>query len=344
MCQNILYSNKVKKMRLLSLLVLVFSFGNVGAQNSFSILFSSPRDEGAEVIFEDASHNYIGVGQSSDSDTYIYTPKIWVVFNNGDTLTRSYPLTSDTSWVFLDIRQKSDGNYMVTGTIMWQPDYYENLVVVELDQGFNIVSRKITLLPGMETLGQWKMKKHLGSYYVFACTAGPTSTPAWVGDPYFIKLNANFDTVYTFHTKLSGGQIICDVEFSRDGGDFYIFSDSYMPGGKRDKMIVYDTLFNYKYYRSFPSNSYAGLIQGNWLTDTTLLIGCCYNEFYSGEEKHCLAEMDTLLVVKREYFADAPDTVDLCGLGTNFAFRSNDSIFYTGIKKARIAFWPNTPS
>ena len=330
-------------MRLLSLLILLFFSSNIGAQNSFSILFSSPKDEGPKVIFEDVSQNYIGVGQSIDSDTYIYTPKIWVVYSNGDTLTRSYPLTADTSWVFSDIRQKSDGNYMVTGKIMWQPDYYGNLIVVELDQEFNIVSQKITMLPGMETVYQWEMKKHLGSYYFLACSAGPTSTPAWVGDPYFIKLNANFDTVYTYHTNLSGGQIICDVAFSGDGGSFYIFTDSYLPGGTLDKMIVYDTLFNYKYHKNFPSNLYSGLIQSKWKTDNTFLIGCNYLSMEL-ESKQCFSEMDTSLVVKREYFADAPDTVDCSGFGTTFDFRSYDSIFYTGIKKARAAFWPNTPS
>lgn len=332
-------------MRFLYLLILTLSFSNVTAQSSFSILFSSPRDEGPEVIFEDASHNYIGVGQSIDSDTYIYTPKIWVIYNNGDTLTRSYPLSSDTSWVFSDIRQKDDGNYMVTGNIMWQPDYYGNLVVVELDQNFNIVSRKITMLPGMETFYQWKMKYHLGSYYIFACSAGPYSTPAWVGDPYFIKLNANFDTVYTYHTNLSGGQIICDVEFSSDGENFYIFSASYIttPLGLHDQMVVYDTSFNYKYYKDFPSNRYQGMLQANWKTDTTLLIGCNFTSHQS-ENKQCFSEMDTSLTVKREYFADATDTVDYCAFGTTLDFRSNDSIFYTGIKSARVAFWPQTPS
>lgn len=226
-------------MRIKTTILLIFIvFGHfVNAQTTFSVLFKNPLNEGVWSMIEDANKDYIAVGQSIAWSYESMSGKVWKIGVNGDTISRTYHF-GDTATGFLDIRQLNNGNYLVTGTIMWQPDYYENLLLLELNQDLSIVNKKIILLPGMEHTRGWVMKKLLNSYYIITATAGPNSMTSEIGDPYFIKLNANFDTVLSYHVKLPGDQVADDILFSSDSSQFFVFGQSYISlggGGFRKK-------------------------------------------------------------------------------------------------------------
>lgn len=329
-----------------TILLIFIVFGHmVQAQNTFSVLFKNPLNEGVWSMIEDTNKDYIAVGQGNAWSYESMSGKVWKIGVNGDTLSRTYHF-GDSAAGFQDIRQLNNGNYLVTGTIMWQPDYYENLLLLEINQDLGIVNKKIILLPGMEHTRGWVMKKLLNSYYIITATAGPNSMTSEIGDPYFIKLNANFDTVLSYHVKLPGDQVADDILFSSDSSQFFVFGQSYISlgGGGLQEKVVYDTSFNFIGYKVFPSDQYRGYNQAKWITDTTFIMGCNYLSYQDFNDYQCFMEMDTALQIHNENHIGVPDSNDYCGASNTFDFYTTDSIHFAGTKNVIIDFWPQDPS
>lgn len=331
-------------------LFLIFSHISY-AQNTFSILFTRYGNEVAGCMVEDSENDYIAVGVHHIGVIQPTKGAIWKISNKGDTLTKVFTFC-DSSSSFCQILQHSNGNYIVLGRISSPPYLIDNLLILELDKNFDIVHQKVIELPGMEHMYGWGFKKQLKCYYLLSGSAGPNSTPADLGDPYFIKLDENFDTVCTYHIKLSGEQRIQDFIFSTDKSKILLFGQSYisLPWGEaRNEMVIYDTRFNYMGYKLFPKDGlddgYSDYMQGRWLTNNTFLMSCNYNEAYQTTTQQCFMEMDTSMNFYIRKIYGVPDTNDHGTLlSRTFDFVNTDSIYFTGVKNLIVSFWPNEVS
>jgi len=317
----------------------------LNAQNTFSVLFQKANSsEGPEMMIENNAHDYITVGSYLNEFTYQNTAGIWILKNNGDTLSREYHFNDSTS-LFSYIEQIPNGNYMVIGSIMHPPDYFSDLLVLELNENFDIINQKVIQLPGMEKFYSWEMKRLLNSYYLLAATYGPTSTPTWTGDPYYIKLDSNFDTLKTNHLKLSGRQSLDDFIISPDSSHFVAFAQSYIPqpnGGLINNEIYIDTNLNIIGYRLF--NVRFDTFQADWITDSTFLLAC--NTYTTPDYLYnqCFLKTDTLMNIYQEHQFGIPDTNDWRALIKTFVQDSTGNIYFLGSKNGIPTFWPTEPS
>ena len=324
------------------------------AQSTFSIRFKQLHTaEGIGMVIENDAHDFIGVGAKSDNVTMMQIATLWAISKNGDTLTREYHF-ADSSAGFLYIEQNLTGGYYVVGTISNQlisppgpyPAYYYNHLVLELDNNFNIIHQKVTVLPGMETIYGWKIKKLLHHYYIITATSGNNSMTTWVGDPYFIKLDENFDTIQIYHAKIGGSQAVDDFIFSQDSSKIFLFGTSYIPlpngtGGR--EMVMYDTNFNYLGYKLF-TDIHLSEFRAKWLSDNTFIIGCNKSTTPDHLYDQCFLLSDSALTIYKQTQMGIQDTNDWCATNITFDFSTTDSIFYTGIKNGVPSFWINEPS
>lgn len=314
-------------------------------QNTFSVLFQKTNStDSPDMMIENSTHDYIAVGTFLNEWTLQNSAGIWIIKNNGDTMSKEYRFNDSTS-IFAYIEQIPNGNYKVLGSIMHPPDYFSDLLILELDGNFNIVNQKVIQLPGMETFYSWKMKRFLNSYYLLASTAGPTSTPTWIGDPYFIKFNSEFDTIQTHHLKLSGRQAIDDFIVAHDSSHLIAFAGSYIPqpsGYGKNNEVYIDTNLNITGYRLFSVRF--DTFQADWITDSTFLLAC--NSYTTPDYLYnqCFLKTDTLMQIFQEQQFGIPDTNDWRALLTTFVRDSTGNIYFLGSKNGIPTFWPTEPS
>lgn len=329
------------KKRTLILIFLISMFHFAPCQNTFSVLFQSPLKDAINSIIEDDNGDFIGVGYSMDAAYSSYRGKLWIISPAGDTLSKTFDFDNFAS-TFLNIFKISPNDYKIVGTAMSSPDFYEDLLIVNLDSSFNVISFEITDLPGMEHIGCWVMKTMKGNHYILSGSSGPNSIPAFISDPYFIKLNSNFDTIKTYHTTMSGEQNIRDFIFSSDSSKIYLFATSYisLPWGEAmDEMVVYDTSFNYYYFKEFQSAKTIGYNNAKWINETKFLMASNYSNFDDNtEQSFCF--MDTSMYSYSERHIGAPVIKDYAGVLNTFDFRTTDSIHYIGNKNVIIEIWP----
>ncbi len=320
---------------------------SLNAQNSFQILFPvSNRSEKVWSVIEDIAGNFLSVGTQTKIENPTEQGILWRISYTGDTLSRVFSFGDSTS-TFSDIRQKENGNYIVTGKIRGTPDFNDNLLVLELNTDLQIISKKVIVLPEMQKSYVFKMKKYLQSYYILLGNYGPESTPPYLHDPYFVKLNNNFDTVLTRRYSIQGDQYASDMIFSPDGSQMWIFADSYFPeftGASLEQMVIYDTLFNFISVKTFQDYFVNGNMKAKLLSDSTFLIGFQHADYNSHEQDIAFTEIDSTLIITNVSSIGAPDTIDYMAANAGIDFANPDSIHFAGTKNVVIAFWPQESS
>lgn len=312
------------------------------AQNTFSFCFPKAGYETAYYLIEDSQNSIIAVGTqlvgNNPSDG-----AIWKIDSNNDTLTRAYDFGNmNVQFTYIE---ESDTGYLVVGLIQDTIDTeVSNILVLKLNNNLDIAWQKVIIQNyGFES---WKFKKHDGYYYMMS-SAFQNSGYA---DPYFMKLNSNFDTVRTYRSGyMLGGQYIDDFMFSKDGSQIYVFGTSFisLPYGEyRDEIVFYDTAFNYLGYNLFPQDGvngfYSNYMQGKWMTDTTFLMYCNYIPSSDNMIEQCFMEMDTAMNISNRIFIGVPDTNDVgCLTSHTYSFSNPDSIHFAGTKNFIVSFQPD---
>ncbi|HOI88044.1 MAG TPA: T9SS type A sorting domain-containing protein [Lentimicrobium sp.] len=317
------------------------------SQNSFQVSFSTPnKSEYCNCITEDFEGNLIGVGGLVKIADPSSLGVIWKISNCGDTLSKVFAF-GDSLFGFSDIRLLQNGNYKVTGTIGTSYETLNCLQTLELSPDLNIVNRHLTVLPYLQTAYDMHMRKHLQSYYIMISNYGPNSSPPYLSDPYFVKLNSNFDTVFTKQYALDGDQSCTDMLFSPDGSQLWLLSEAYFPeltSACLTQMVVYDTMFNFVRVKTLTDYRMAGQNMAKWITDSTFILGFKYAPLNPHEEDVAFAETDSTFQFSSFTRIGVIDTIDYMAFEMGLDFLSPDSIHYTGTKNMVPDYWPQQPS
>jgi len=331
----------------IAIILIACSLGNsmkLHAQNTFSYVFKKPGMDLATFMIEDSEGSIIAAGTQS---MYITPSKgsLWKIDKNNDTLSRTYGYP-DKDLYFDYIEETANGEYLVFGCIGdTSNNVTTQLVFFRLNRDLEIVWQK-TMDLNYELYSS--IFKKSGDYYYLLMSATPT--PNTQCDPFFIKFNSEFDTVRTYHSGyMLGGQYIEDFMFSKDGSQLYVFGASFIPlpyGELRDEIVFYDTTFNYLGFHKFPKDELIGdysiYMQGQYLTDTTLLMYCNYTDFSDFKSQHCFMEMDTAMNIYNRIFIGVADTNDHgCLTSHTYSFSNPDSIHYAGTKNLIVSFQPD---
>ena len=322
--------------RIIFLLIALNSFLLSNSQTTFNYIFKSPLS--SDYVGDIAEHNgnYYAIGGGCINA--FCTGTIYKITKDADTLTKTFSF-GDSSCMFINFFFENN-KVIIVSTIASPPDYYEDLMIIVLDSNLNYLQRKIINLPYLEYSQTWRMKKHQDSYYILTSTKGPSSTPPSAGDPYFIKLNSQFDTIRTYVTRMEGVQKIQDFLFSKDGTEIYLFSDFYFRPADlnySDQFIVYDTAFNFKYYKVFPSGIHTIMQDVEWFNDSTIIMA---NSHGYPNNDQWFRLMDTTLAVLNQNHVGVPELVDHGGAENTFDFINTDSIYFAGVKNVIAMFFP----
>jgi len=339
---------------------LFFCLSASNAQNTYQILFKNPYNDRIYSMIENSNKEIIGVGISIHSLSAYYasmTAKIWHINNQGDTLTKCFAF-HDTTTAFFRISQLDNGNYLIVGNIFIPPDYSViKMMLLELNQDFEIVTRRLYSIAGYSVLGAHVFFE-LFNGYLFLCKVDEGTTSKMC----MMKLNANYDTirtrVYSYPVYQAGD--FMDGIFSPDSSQIWAFSNGLIYNAHQsDHMIVFDTAMNLVKIKSFPyfvnqnppyyniEVIYEHNMSVRRFTDSTFLVGC--NHFYEvdGEPQWDVgfSVLDTTLIRKPIKYLGAVDTVDYATFARpTFDFINTDSIYFASMKRNIADFYPQKPS
>ena len=174
---------------------------------------SNPPDE-ARAIRPTADGNYIIAGTTGAVGGLWKDFYLLKINNAGDTLwTRIYNgFWSETAY---DVRQTSDGGYIIVGTTYHLTNFYKNIFVVKTNNAGDTL---------------WTRSYDRGLYYDFAYSvvqatdggyyiAGSTYiSGAPEADAYLIRTNSSGDTLWTRLYGGSAGEFFTSIEHTSDGG------------------------------------------------------------------------------------------------------------------------------
>jgi hypothetical protein len=335
------------KMKYLLTLIFLSCIILVHGQPSFQIIFPTEgRNEVGGSIIEDSQGNYLAYGSCMGDIELVLQGMIWKIGPTGDTISKVI-VFGDSASVICYVTQIENGNYKAVGWIGSDINEAHNLLVLELDASLNILSRKDIELPGIQAVTTFIMKKHLQSYYLFLGNYGLQSNPPNLNDPYFVKLNSNFDTVCTRRYSINGNQQCHEMLFSPDGSQLWLLSEAYFPElvtGCLVQLVIYDTLFNYERVKTLNRTDMMGLSKAKWITDSTFLLAYNYRKYRSTQQNIAIAETDSSFLFTDYTLIGAQDTIDYIGFGNALDFNSPDSIHYVGTKNIIPDFWSPHPS
>ena len=332
-----------------SLLILVIFFMHLSllsGQNTFQVLFNgqNTNDAGSKII-EDNEGNFLIVGSFVRVESPTRQGMIWKISSVGDTISKIIGNNDSVIELFYVI-QLENNNYKIIGRIGASASSINKLLVLELNTSLDIISRKEFELPGFQTISFSYLKKYLNSYYIFFGITGAGANPPNLRDPYFVKLNSNFDTILTRSFSIYGDQTCNDMLFSPDGSQMWLLSDSYFPELTTScfvQLVVYDTLFNYQRVKTLTRTDMMGLAKAKWLTDSTFIL--TYNHVtFPLQEEIAFTETDSTFLFNKNTLIGAVDTIDYIGFGTAVDFISTDKIHYVSTKNLIPDYWPQQPS
>ncbi|HMT77721.1 MAG TPA: T9SS type A sorting domain-containing protein [Saprospiraceae bacterium] len=338
---------KTFKLTILFSCIISVQIGNLFGQNSFQVCFPTEnRNEYCSYIIEDIEGNYFGAGGGTQIANPTLQGMMWKISSSGDTLSKVF-VFGDSLSSLSDIRILENGNFKVTGIIGASRETLNSLLTLEVSPDLNIVKKQFTVLPNLQTAYDMHMRKHLQSYYIMISNYGPNSSPPYLSDPYFVKLNSNFDTVFTKQYALNGDQTCTDMLFSPDGSQLWLLSEAYFPeltSACLTQMVVYDTMFNFVRVKTLTDYRMAGQNMAKWITDSTFILGFKYAPLNPHEEDVAFAETDSTFQFYSFDRIGAQDTIDYMAFGMGLDFSSPDSIHYTGTKNMIPDYWPQQPS
>ncbi|MDY0026781.1 MAG: T9SS type A sorting domain-containing protein [Lentimicrobium sp.] len=316
-------------------------------QPSFQILFPTPgKNEVGGRIIEDNEGNYLACGSGMNDTEFLLQGMIWKISTTGDTLSKVITF-GDSRSVIGYITPIENGNYKAIGWICSDINESYKLMVLELNANLDIICKKEIELPGIQTISNFRMEKHLESYYLFLGDYGLGSNPPNLNDPYFVKLNSNFDTVCTRRYSINGNQQCHQMLFSPDGSQLWLLSEAYFPElvtGCLVQLVIYDTLFNFEGVKTINRIDMMGLSKAKWITDSTFLLAYNNRKYRLTQEEIAITETDSAFLFTDYTLIGAPDTIDYIGFGYTLDFNSSDSIHYVGTKNMIPDFWPRQPS
>ena len=329
------------------IIIMLLYAGHLFGQNSFQVWFSSSgKNEVGSRILEDNQGNYLIAGSFNRIADPVQQGVIWRISPTGDTLSKTFVFGDSVNW-FTNIEQLENGNYRLLGPIGTSILTCNKLLSLELDAELNIVNRKEVTLPGIQTISTSVIKKHLESYYLFLGDYGLGSNPPNLNDPYFVKLNSNFDTVCTRRYSINGNQVCYDMLFSPDGSQLWLLSEAYFPelityGSVQ--LVVYDTLFNFERVKTLIRTDMMGFSKAKWITDSTFLLAYNYKNWTANQNEIAITETDSAFMFTDYTLIGASDSIDGIGYASALDFISPDSIQYVGTKNLISAIWPGQPS
>ena len=348
-------------MRLVFCLFSLFlCFSAINGQNTYHILFKNPNHDWINGMIENSDKQIIGVGFSIHSLSAYYasmTPKIWRISDQGDTLTKSFTF-SDTTLAFSRIIQLENGNYLIVGNVFIPPEYQvENLVLLELNQDFEIITRKLYSIAGYSVLGVHVFFK-LSNGYLFLGRVDEGQNSKMC----MMKLDNNYDTirtrVYSYPIYQAGD--FMDGIFSPDSSQIWAFSNEliYDPH-QSDHLIVFDTAMNLVKIKSFPhfvnqnppyyniEVEYEHNMSVRSFSDSTFLVGCNHFHEIDGKPQWDMgfSILDTTMTKVPIQYIGSIDTIEYASLiPPTFDYKNPDSIFFAGIKRFVMDFWPQKQS
>ncbi|MCK9271774.1 MAG: T9SS type A sorting domain-containing protein [Bacteroidales bacterium] len=142
---------KKQTILLLSLLTLIVMQSE--AQYSFEKIVRSSNDDYLYSTIENSNHQFISLGsRSTTPESYVYCPLVLKIDTNGDLLEEKLFCKTDSSASFKFGMQKSNGNYLIIGTVKLTAVSDLRLplgllLICELDTDLNIVYEKIYEVP-----------------------------------------------------------------------------------------------------------------------------------------------------------------------------------------------------
>lgn len=348
---------KYRVFKCIIILVLsVFQNGLVSAQNSFSLRFESPLYEWAGSVIENSNNWVVIIGGEAHPETGHMEGKLWAALSNTDTLTRTYAL-HDTTIIFNHIEERSNGNYLVVGSVSYPPDYnIGDLITFELDAEFNMVSKSIIhVIDDIDY--SIRFTKHYGyNYYIFG-----NGDINGYNLPLGIKLDeelnlVDYEIFWDFLIAPDLGFMDCII--SPDSTQLWLFTNGMTSiQGATNEIMVCDTGFNIISRKKFPDHisgyvhdvQYGQYVSAKLITDSTFLIGCNHKvvDFHippTSERDMGISELDTTMALVPIVYIGAADTVDYSAYMRCIDFIDSNRIFYAGLKNSISAFFPQSYS
>ena len=327
------------------------------SQYSFEITFHSGLDEKVWDLIENNDHKIVAVGWHDDPEYNLssHDGMIWVIGSPSDTFTKSIDL-NDTALIFNYIEQKSNGNYLIIGNIIYPPVYkVGDAIAYELDTQFNIITRKI-IHSIDDAINELRFVKHFNdNYYLFG-----------VGNfnhdraPVIIKLDEQLNVMDSiiFWEYIGTMTPFMDCLFKEESNQLWAFTNGMTSiYTSQDELMILDSSLNVISKKKFPYNingnildvDYEENLSAVWINDTCFIVGCNHEiiDFSippSSERDMGISKLDSNLVISPILYIGAVDTVDFSAdLRCIDAFNT-EIIFYAGTKRRIFEFYPNNPS
>lgn len=343
--------------RLILILVLQVLFRlDALSQQTFFTFFPSVLNAVILDMIEDQYGNYLAVGQqriSNDFSTNRGT--LWRITSQGDTLSKNFSHGGDTSTGFVNIIHSEDFYCTILGGItLHQQQNFSYMMILHIDSSLNVVEKKFIAPP--ETIGASALLvvELMGNYYCI----GSSVNLDGVAQHSIMKLDNSFDIIgfqtYSFNGTRSFTGSFMDVIISPDSTQLWAFGYNLTPDDQSNcDMVVFDTLLNFVEIKPFPFGEYPNWSQfeddltARLLNDSTFLVGgqFWYQNYPEPSQIDIgFCKFDSSLVFKPVTVFGAIDTIDAGGFKNTFDFISNDSIFFTGMKRTGGGLYPTSPS
>ncbi len=312
------------------IIVILFFVNNSFSQNNFELLISSPNDESISDIIEETDNSIVLVGtQRENYSNYNFSnAKLLHISSDGEILQDINYEIEDSLYSFTDI-VKTDFGYITVGlaTAKNNIENYNNIVIGQLDDDFNLIKRKTHKYP-YGAIDYLKTKRINNSLITYT-----TYKEADLYKILIYKFSLDGDTIFTKKMNLSEGQylgLIYDILYI-NSNKYYLLTNGFSDHSRME-IVAVDSLFNIDEVSDVP-DAISGFGSLKWFSDNSFVMSGTKvvfdNKFQDNE--FSLSIIDTNYNIINEQLFGTSDTTDHPALRDNIDFIDKNSIFMGGM-------------
>ncbi|MCF8347470.1 MAG: T9SS type A sorting domain-containing protein [Bacteroidales bacterium] len=329
------------KLLLFFAILQIYTISSLFSQNTFEINVSTSVSEGINDFLEEETGSFLGVGYQGeinpvDESMVGIVIRISIV---GDTTIKLFS-SPDTGYSFGKVIRSYDNQYYIFGsTISSFQEHNQNLLVIKMDTGLNIVWKKIYDFSEQAHSLIQLLNDTQGGFHIISRIFIDYK-------PYtlFCRLDKDCDTIKSKIINEFGPNSVSDAMYSLDSSQLYIFGTGF--GSGAGSRVVFDTSYNYDYITFLPDQPLSHM-QAMRYSDTTLVYAAIYPDYSTQgpqSDDIGISISDTSFSNMNIKLFGAVDTVDYTADGKTFDFRDPDSIFLLGTHNINFSIWPHEVS
>lgn len=334
-------------------LMLLFSFNLAQSQETFQLRISSTYTDISMNPKEIENGNFVIVGTKYLNFYTISNQFSFIIQVNskGEIVNEREFKIQDTLFRLTAIEQNSDKSYYAFGSLGSNQKYLEKIIVLKLDNQFNIIKKYLFKIPFDRKNPLFSvLKNNAGNFVCYGSVVQIDKSEAF---PFILEISENGELIrqnYEFDTQISTR--IFDMIEKKDASGYYVLNDGLIDSNYTAAANVMSLNSKFEVLSHvFIPNSISNTYTLKWHSDTTYLV--CGNKAQDtfGKEKKtqdddiAVAIVDTLgKAIKIKYIGQA-DAVDISGLYSSLDYSADNlSIYVAGTNDYVYTYFPVTPS